>query len=106
MSTPVESPAQQPAEPIWARVIGAAVFLAALGLGAWLRFHDLDAKPLHSDEGVNGWFLMRLYNGLLDFGNWQMNYKYDPTNYHGPFLYFAGLLPFFALGPSNTSLRI
>src|SRR5690242_14612813 len=100
------APASAGSEPAWMRWIGIAVFAAALVVGAWLRFRDLDLKPLHSDEGVNGWFLMRLYNGLRDFGHWNVNYRYDPTNYHGPFLYFAGLLPFFFLGPSNTTLRL
>ena len=93
-------------EPAWLRWIGIAVFAAAIVVGAWLRFRDLDLKPLHSDEGVNGWFLMRLFNGLRDFGNWNVNYRYDPTNYHGPFLYFLGLIPFFLFGPSNGTLRV
>lgn len=100
---PVVAPA---AEPAWYRWLSIAVFAAALAVGAWLRLRQLDLKPLHSDEGVNGWFLMRLYNGLTDVGHWRVNYSYDPTNYHGPFLYFAGLLPFFVLGPSNTTLRL
>lgn len=90
----------------WAAVVGTGVFLAAVLTAAWLRMHDLSLKPLHSDEGVNGWFLMRLYNGLREWGKWSVSYKYDPTNYHGPFLYFAGLFPFFTLGPSNTTLRL
>lgn len=100
------APAQATQEPAWMRWIGIAVFLAAVGVGGWLRLRMLDLKPLHSDEGVNGWFLMRLYNGLRDVGNWQVNYRYDPTNYHGPFLYFAGLIPFFLLGPSSITLRL
>lgn len=82
--------------------IGTLVFVAAVLIAAWLRFVDLSLKPLHSDEGVNGWFLMNLYEGLA---KWRMNYRYDPTNYHGPFLYFAGLVPFLTAGPSNAALR-
>ena len=50
-----------------------------------LRIKDLGIKPLHNDEGVNGWFLLR----LIEEGR----YAYDPTNYHGPFLSFFGWLP-------------
>lgn len=104
-SVPPTEPAfaAAPFEPVWYRWLGIAVFVGAVVVGGWLRFRQLDLKPLHSDEGVNGWFLMRLYNGLAD---WRVNYSYDPTNYHGPFLYFAGLLPFFVFGPSNTTLRV
>ena len=45
-----------------------------------LRFAWLALKPLHHDEGVNGFFL----TNLLRDGN----YKYDPANYHGPTLYY------------------
>lgn len=86
--------------------IGTSFFLVAVAVGAFLRFHALALKPLHSDEGVNGWFLMNLYKGLHRSGHWQMNYRYDPTNYHGPFLYFAGLIPFFLLGPTVATLRL
>lgn len=104
-SAPPAAPPAPAKEPAWMRWIGIAVFVAAIGVGAWLRFRVLDLKPLHSDEGVNGWFLMRLYNGL-ELGNFGVNYRYDPTNYHGPFLYFAGLLPFLLLGPSSITLRL
>ena len=88
------------------RVAGIVFYAAAVLTGAFLRFYDLSLKPLHSDEGVNGWFLMNLYRGLHRSSHWLMNYKYDPANYHGPFLYFAGLIPFFTIGPSNWSLRL
>ncbi len=45
-----------------------------------LRFVNLDYKVLHHDEGVNHFFLQNLIR--------QGSYKYDPTNYHGPTLYF------------------
>ncbi|MGI9036899.1 MAG: glycosyltransferase family 39 protein [Pyrinomonadaceae bacterium] len=48
-----------------------------------LRFWDLTLKPLHHDEGVNGYFLRTLYlDGV---------YHYDPSNYHGPTLYYIAL---------------
>jgi uncharacterized protein (TIGR03663 family) len=56
------------------------VVLAAATL---LRLYALDLKPMHHDEGVNGFFLEKL---VRDF-----DYRYDPTNYHGPTLYFLTL---------------
>lgn len=52
-------------------------------LASFLRFRQLELRPLHHDEGVNGFFLKPLfYEGI---------YKYDPTNYHGPTLYYIAL---------------
>ena len=48
-----------------------------------LRFLMLPLKPLHHDEGVNGWFLTNLFR--------DGEYKYDPANYHGPTLYYISL---------------
>ncbi|HEX7289158.1 MAG TPA: flippase activity-associated protein Agl23 [Candidatus Angelobacter sp.] len=60
---------------------------ACLGLlagAAILRLFELAAKVLHHDEGVNGLFMTNLFrNGY---------YHYDPSNYHGPTLYYAGLV--------------
>ncbi|MGH9565624.1 MAG: hypothetical protein ACRD4I_06555, partial [Candidatus Angelobacter sp.] len=58
---------------------------AALLTGAaFLRLFQLTAKVLHHDEGVNGLFMTNLFrNGY---------YHYDPANYHGPTLYYAGLV--------------
>ena len=43
----------------------------------------LALKPLHHDEGVNGFFLTNLFRDGV--------YKYDPANYHGPTLYYIAL---------------
>jgi len=52
-------------------------------IAAFIRFLDLGLKPLHHDEGVNGFFLKTLFdNGV---------YKYDPANYHGPTLYYIAV---------------
>lgn len=56
---------------------------AVIVIAAFLRFYDLALKPLHHDEGVNGWFLTNLFR--------HGSYSYDPTNYHGPTLYFIAL---------------
>jgi uncharacterized protein (TIGR03663 family) len=70
------------------------VLLVALGLRLW----DLDLKPMHHDEGVNGWFLLELERSG--------EYRYDPANYHGPFLYYAGLAAFRVLGVNDYALRL
>jgi uncharacterized protein (TIGR03663 family) len=56
-----------------------AIFLFA----AATRFYALELKPMHHDEGVNGYFLTNLVR--------QGIYRYDPTNYHGPTLYYLAL---------------
>ena len=61
--------------------IAAAVVLLAAGL---LRLLFLDLKPLHHDEGVNGLFMTQLFRSG--------HYHYDPSNYHGPSLYYFGLI--------------
>ncbi|MGB7068805.1 MAG: phospholipid carrier-dependent glycosyltransferase [Pyrinomonadaceae bacterium] len=57
-------------------------FLIAL-TSIFIRFYWLDIKPLHHDEGVNGYFLTTLFRDGV--------YKYDPANYHGPTLYYISL---------------
>src|SRR5262245_6470090 len=55
------------------------IIIIAVGL----RTGALELKPMHHDEGVNGYFLTNLVrNG---------DYKYDPSNYHGPTLYYLTL---------------
>lgn len=59
--------------------------IAVLALAAALRLYALGLKPMHHDEGVNGFFLTTLLRSGV--------YKYDPSNYHGPTLYYL-TLPF------------
>jgi uncharacterized protein (TIGR03663 family) len=63
---------------IW--LVGCFVVAA---VAVFLRFYDLLLKPLHHDEGVNGFFLTTLFREGI--------YKYDPSNYHGPTLYYISL---------------
>src|SRR5436853_3272645 len=65
---------QQP-DLIWLSSCGVVTAIAA-----FLRFFWLALKPLHHDEGVNGYFLTNLVRDGV--------YKYDPGNYHGPTLYY------------------
>jgi uncharacterized protein (TIGR03663 family) len=60
-----------------------AVFLASI-LALALRLPRLSERPMHNDEGVNAIKFREL---------WEHNsYKYDPTEFHGPSLYYATLV--------------
>jgi uncharacterized protein (TIGR03663 family) len=59
--------------------------LGILTAAALLRLIFLAQKPLHHDEGVNGLFLANLFRTGY--------YHYDPSNYHGPSLYYIAVLP-------------
>lgn len=79
------------------RILCFCLFALALVIACWLRFSQLDLRPFHHDEGVNSYFLLR----LADFGD----YKYDPSNYHGPSLYYFALLALKLLGKTDFALR-
>jgi len=55
-----------------------------IAVASALRIYDLTLKPLHHDEGVNGFFLLDLFRHGV--------YRYNPANYHGPTLYYLSLL--------------
>jgi uncharacterized protein (TIGR03663 family) len=59
------------------------MYIAAVAM--LLRFYNLPLKPLHHDEGVNTLLLTALVRPPHD-------YRYDPSNYHGPTLYYAAWL--------------
>jgi uncharacterized protein (TIGR03663 family) len=59
--------------------------LGVVLLAAALRFPALAARPMHADEGVNADKL----GTLLEGGG----YAYDPSEYHGPTLYYLTLVP-------------
>ncbi|MDT5122114.1 MAG: hypothetical protein QOC96_1596 [Acidobacteriota bacterium] len=64
---------------IW-RLSSLTILLGA----AFIRLYQLGLVPMHHDEGVNGFFLTSLYRTGV--------YHYDPTNYHGPTLYYFALV--------------
>jgi len=66
-------------------------------IAAFLRFFWLELKPLHHDEGVNGYFLTNLFRDGV--------YKYDPANYHGPDLYYISLAFSKIFGLNTLSIR-
>jgi uncharacterized protein (TIGR03663 family) len=80
--------------------LGAAILIegSILLLAALLRLWNLDIKPAHFDEGINGWFVDQMREAGF--------YRYDPENYHGP-LYFYGLFVFLTLfGRTLWALRL
>mgnify|MGYP001343538897 CR=1 FL=1 len=67
-------------------------------VAALLRFAMLTFKPFHHDEGVNGFFLTGLFRDGV--------YKYDPTNYHGPSLYYFALVSSWIFGLDDLAVRV
>lgn len=62
------------------RFAASTLFVVIVLAGGWLRFDDLGEKPIHADEAVQGWKTgVLLENGF---------YRYDPTEHHGPTLYY------------------
>ncbi len=74
------------------------VVVALLGAALFSRLLGLDLRPLHHDEGVNYWFAAQ----IAPTGQ----YRYDPTNYHGPTMFYAIFLSFLFGGISAVSLRL
>jgi len=66
-------------------------------VATFIRFFWLELKPLHHDEGVNGYFLTTLFRSG--------EYKYDPANYHGPDLYYIALAFTKIFGLNTLSIR-
>lgn len=91
-NTQTQETGEQP-DRLW--LIGSVVITL---IAAVLRFAWLAIKPLHHDEGVNGFFLTNLVRDGI--------YKYDPGNYHGPTLYYIAF-PFVKLfGLETIPIRV
>ncbi len=75
-------------------LIGCVVITA---VAAFWRFYWLELKPFHHDEGVNGFFMTTLFRDGI--------YKYDPSNYHGPTLYYIALAFAKMFGFNTFSMR-
>ena len=90
----------------WRRIVGRGAPTIALSLlvglilavAVFARFWNLPLAPLHNDEGVNGWFV----TNLLRTSTW----NYDPANYHGPTLFYAGLVSVMVFGLNEWGLRL
>jgi uncharacterized protein (TIGR03663 family) len=77
----------------WIIASGSIMAVATL-----LRVYNLTVKPLHHDEGVNGFFLTRLVREGI--------YQYDPANYHGPSIYYVARAVTFVLGLNTFAIRL
>lgn len=62
---------------------GVLLFLVLLA-GAVLRVRDLAARPMHADEANQAVKVGRMLEGEA--------YRFDPTDHHGPTLYYLGWL--------------
>jgi len=74
------------------------IFLIIFLLGVGLRFYDLERRPVHFDEG-GGYAI-----GIMDFFK-TGNYHYN-SDFHGPFLFYAGALSFRLFGMNDFTLRL
>lgn len=78
----------------WERMIDIAILL----LAAFLRLAWLEIKPLHFDEGVNGWFADQMTSTGY--------YHYEPANFHGPLHFYILFLAQTLFGREVWVLRI
>ena len=74
--------------------IDAAIVLLAFTL----RIAWIEMKPLHFDEGVNGWFVDQMTRTGY--------YHYDPGNFHGPLHFYALFLSLTFFGRKVWALRL
>ncbi|MCF8058578.1 MAG: TIGR03663 family protein [Bacteriovoracaceae bacterium] len=71
-----------------------------LSIGFFLRYYQVDIRPIHHDESLHGMYsLYYLENPLINF------YKYDPL-LHGPMLYHTVPWFFWLFEVSKFSLRL
>jgi uncharacterized protein (TIGR03663 family) len=84
-----------PMSPLTWSVLGIAIACTAVVL----RLYDLEIKPLHHDEGVNGLFMTRLLGPPYTF-------RYDPANYHGPTLFYFAKITAMAFGLTTFAVRL
>jgi uncharacterized protein (TIGR03663 family) len=75
----------------------AVLYITAAAI--FLRFYDLPLKPLHHDEAVNTLFLTSLVRPPHP-------YKYDPSNYHGPTLYYVAWGSTLLFGVTTVAIRV
>ncbi len=98
-SFPVSDTVPAPATARWRRPSTATLVRVGIVLfAAGLRFYDLEGRPPHFDEGVNGWFTDQMQHLGC--------YQYDPTNYHGPLHFYVLFLFKVLFGRHLWALRL
>lgn len=58
----------------------AIIIVAAFAYALYLRFENIDARPMHSDEAVQAYRVGEMLAGKT--------FVYDPQDFHGPTLYY------------------
>jgi Dolichyl-phosphate-mannose-protein mannosyltransferase len=71
---------------------------SVMSVAVVVRFLWLALKPFHHDEGVNGLFMLTMFREGV--------YKYDPSNYHGPSLYYFALFSTYIFGLNDFAVRL
>ena len=66
------------------RVSAFVIFGLLVWAGLFLRFFQLEEKPMHADEAVNGVMVHRMLE--------EESVTFDPTHYHGPSLRYLALI--------------
>lgn len=79
-----------------ATILRIGFVLIILGLAVSIRFLHLDARGVHFDEGVYGYYSWKFLTGG--------EFTYDPWR-HGPFLYYVSVVFMAFLGESITTGR-
>lgn len=74
------------------------IVIACALLAFGVRVYHLEARPLHHDEGINGWFIERLVE--------HNDYTYSPEHYHGPTFFYLGKIFSTFFGLSTFSIRL
>ncbi|MEM0359784.1 MAG: TIGR03663 family protein [Candidatus Diapherotrites archaeon] len=78
------------------KILFLTLFFFFISFGVRLSLMEL--RPLHHDEGVNGYFISNIVEGR--------GWKYDPENYHGPTFFYITAVSFLAFGGNIFALRI
>ncbi len=66
------------------RISAFVIFGLLVWAGLFLRFFQLEEKPMHADEAVNGVMVHRMLE--------EESVTFDPTHYHGPSLRYLALI--------------
>ncbi|MCX6801791.1 MAG: TIGR03663 family protein [Candidatus Diapherotrites archaeon] len=75
-----------------------AIVLLFFFLAFGARLALMGIRPLHHDEGVNGYFISNIVEGR--------GWNYDAVNYHGPSFFYITTLSFLLFGQNVFALRI
>jgi uncharacterized protein (TIGR03663 family) len=87
----------QPIETRSEKLLTATMIALAIIVAIWFRFYMIDIKPFHHDEGT-----MYLFSSTLARTG---EYRYDPTNFHGPTLHYLAYITLRIFGENTFALR-